>query len=231
MDNLIALFQQQMALLQSQADIVKAQAAAIQAMAGGDVTALTQVSQQVQLPMANGGTAVATQTSVVPVIAKPPDFSNLVGRKGTDLVVGAQTAAPSPVVKKEEPKVDVRPEVKARVPDAAPPQIDGLLRVKGVLEEIEAINAAARQAGGRLRFEVVADQAFFEALDTPHKRFTPLCDYETYLGLLSRCEVSFMPLRDTLFNRCKSDLKFLEAAGHRAVALASPTVYTNPRDG
>jgi len=98
--------------------------------------------------------------------------------------------------------------------------------------QIEAINAAARRAAGRLRFEVVADEGFFAALDTPHKRFTPLCDYATYLGLLSRCEVSFMPLRDTLFNRCKSDLKFLEAAGHRAVALASPTVYAaSIRDG
>ena len=34
-----------------------------------------------------------------------------------------------------------------------------------------------------------------------------------------------MPLRDTLFNGCKSDLKYIEAAAHRAVALASPTVY------
>lgn len=34
-----------------------------------------------------------------------------------------------------------------------------------------------------------------------------------------------MPLQDTLFNRCKSDLKFLEAAAARVVSLASPTVY------
>jgi acyl transferase domain-containing protein len=57
MDNLIALFQQQMALLQSQADIVKAQAQAIQAMAGGDVTALTQVTQSMQVATAGGGAA------------------------------------------------------------------------------------------------------------------------------------------------------------------------------
>jgi acyl transferase domain-containing protein/7-keto-8-aminopelargonate synthetase-like enzyme/NAD(P)-dependent dehydrogenase (short-subunit alcohol dehydrogenase family) len=122
MDNLIALFQQQMALLQSQAEIVKAQAQAIQAMAGGDATALTTVTQQLQVATPNGGAAVAMQSSVMPtpVIAKPPDFSNLVGKKGTDQVVGAQTAAPTPapVVKKEEPKVDVRPEVKARVLEA-----------------------------------------------------------------------------------------------------------------
>ncbi|HEY0880771.1 MAG TPA: type I polyketide synthase, partial [Archangium sp.] len=126
MDNLIALFQQQMALLQSQAEIVKAQAAAIQAMAGGDATALTQqltqVAQPVQVAMQAGATGVAMQSTVVPapapvVIAKPPDFSNLVGKKGTDQVTGPQTAAPAPA-KKEEPKVDHRPAVTDVVLDA-----------------------------------------------------------------------------------------------------------------
>ncbi|MFZ5445149.1 MAG: aminotransferase class I/II-fold pyridoxal phosphate-dependent enzyme [Myxococcota bacterium] len=125
MDNLIALFQQQMALLQSQAEIVKAQAQAIQAMAGGDTTALTAVTQSMQVATASGGAAVAMQSAVIPapapVVARPPDFSNLVGKKGVDQVVGVQTAAPvapAPVVKKEEPKVDLRPEVKARVLEA-----------------------------------------------------------------------------------------------------------------
>ncbi|MDP1823469.1 MAG: aminotransferase class I/II-fold pyridoxal phosphate-dependent enzyme [Archangium sp.] len=119
MDNLIALFQQQMVLLQSQADIVKAQAAAIQALAGGDTSAFAQVTQQLQVPTAGGGTAVAMQSAVVPTIAKPPDFSNLVGRK--DTVTGAQTPAPvpvAPVAKKEEPKVDLRPSVQAAVIEA-----------------------------------------------------------------------------------------------------------------
>lgn len=34
-----------------------------------------------------------------------------------------------------------------------------------------------------------------------------------------------MPLEDTEFNRMKSDLKFIEAAAHGAVVLASPVVY------
>lgn len=118
MDNLIALFQQQMALLQSQADIVKAQAAALQAIAGGvDAAALTQVTQQLAVP-AVGGTAVAMQSTVMPApaVARPPDFSNMVGKKGTDQVIGVQTSAPvAPVAKKEEPKADVRPEVTAKV--------------------------------------------------------------------------------------------------------------------
>jgi hypothetical protein len=92
-------------------------------------------------------------------------------------------------------------------------------------ELMPALNAVAEIAGPRLHFEVIADQGFFNALQTPYKTFTPLCDYATYLEILGRCEFSFMPLNDTPFNRCKSDLKFLEASAHRVTALASTVVY------
>ena len=88
-----------------------------------------------------------------------------------------------------------------------------------------ALNAAAVRAGDRLHFRIVNDRGLFEALQTPFKEFYPLCDYATYQHLLARCEISFMPLADTPFNRCKSDLKFLEAAAHRVTALASHVVY------
>ncbi|HEY4136714.1 MAG TPA: YicC/YloC family endoribonuclease [Alphaproteobacteria bacterium] len=42
--------------------------------------------------------------------------------------------------------LDVMGEVKARVPDAQAPQIDGLLRVKGVLEEVEALDSDETKA-------------------------------------------------------------------------------------
>jgi hypothetical protein len=90
-----------------------------------------------------------------------------------------------------------------------------------------ALNAVAALAGERLQFRIVADGKLFEALQTPHKSFVPLCDYETYQELLARSEISFMPLRDNTFNRCKSDLKFIEAAAHRVTALASPVVYAD----
>jgi glycosyltransferase involved in cell wall biosynthesis len=76
----------------------------------------------------------------------------------------------------------------------------------------------------------VHDQAFFDALETPHKTFTPTCDYETYLRILGSSEISFMPLSDTRFNRAKSDLKFIEAASCRVAALASSVVYGNSID-
>lgn len=90
---------------------------------------------------------------------------------------------------------------------------------------IGAINAAAAALGAELRFQVVHDQAFFDALETPHKSFTPTCDHRTYMKLLATSEIAFMPLLDSAFNRAKSDLKFIEAAAARAVSLASPTVY------
>ena len=88
------------------------------------------------------------------------------------------------------------------------------------------LNAVAAIAGERLAFEVAHDRAFFDALETPHKRFTPTCDYDTYLRLLGGSEIAFMPLSDTPFNRAKSDLKFIEAGACRVAALASPIAYT-----
>jgi SAM-dependent methyltransferase len=90
---------------------------------------------------------------------------------------------------------------------------------------VAALNAVARFAGQRLHFQIVNDRGLFDALDTPHKTFTPLCEYDVYLNILASSEISFMPLGDTPFNRCKSDLKYLEASAHRVCALASPVVY------
>jgi SAM-dependent methyltransferase len=92
---------------------------------------------------------------------------------------------------------------------------------------MDALNEAATAAGDRLRFVVVHDQGFFDALQTPHKSFSPMLDYAAYTELLGRCEISFMPLVDNPFNRSKSDLKFIEAASCRLTALASPVVYAS----
>ncbi len=147
--------------------------------------------------------------------------------------IQTSTPALAAVLGRENPEIRVFTNAIRYLPDAAnfaEPGCINLLfaalnREEDWPEHVAALNRAAAAADGALRFHVIADRAFFDALDTPHKQFTPLCDYVTYLGILSRCEVSFMPLRDSLFNRCKADLKYIEAAAHRAVALASPTVY------
>jgi SAM-dependent methyltransferase len=89
-----------------------------------------------------------------------------------------------------------------------------------------AINAVTKAAGDRLRFQVVHDRGFFDALETPHKRFTAMCEYDAYMELLGGCEISLMPLEDNGFNRAKSDLKFIEAGACRVAALASDVVYS-----
>ena len=97
---------------------------------------------------------------------------------------------------------------------------------------LPALNRVLTEAGGQVRVEVVHDRAFFDALATEKKRFTPTCGYDVYKDRLRDCDIALLPLEDTLFNRMKSDLKFVEVASCGAVALASPTVYAGVvRDG
>jgi SAM-dependent methyltransferase/glycosyltransferase involved in cell wall biosynthesis len=147
--------------------------------------------------------------------------------------VQTSTEALAEVLRRDNPEVEVFGNAAARLPDvrnhATPGRINlffaGLNRDADWPPCLGALNAAAALARERLHFQIVGDRALFDALRTPHKSFTPLCDYQTYQDLLSRCEVSFMPLNDTPFNRCKSDLKFVEAGAFRVTALASPIAY------
>jgi SAM-dependent methyltransferase/glycosyltransferase involved in cell wall biosynthesis len=158
-----------------------------------------------------------------------PDMFNFTG------VHAVQTTTPAlaEVLRRYNPEIAVFPNAVARVPDVAnhASRTRQTLFFGGINREdewppyIAALNRVAALAGERLHFSIVADRGLFDALETPHKSFTPLCDYETYQQLLARSEICFMPLADTPFNRCKSDLKFIEAASLRVTALASPTVY------
>ena len=102
-----------------------------------------------------------------------------------------------------------------------------------------AINEMIRQYGDRLHFRVVSDHGFYQALETEAKEFTGgahdgyiVAPYEDYTAALHASDIALLPLRDTEFNRAKSDLKFIESAGHGAAVLASPTVYAGSvRDG
>ena len=56
--------------------------------------------------------------------------------------------------------------------------------------------------------------------------------YEVYEQELRTTDISLLPLRDNIFNRSKSDLKFIECAGNGSVVIASPTVYSEAvKDG
>jgi SAM-dependent methyltransferase len=75
--------------------------------------------------------------------------------------------------------------------------------------------------------QVIYDQKFFAALTTEQKQLEPLCNYERYQELIRKCDIGLLPLNNNRFNSMKSDLKFLECAGHGVTVLASPTVYEN----
>ena len=102
-----------------------------------------------------------------------------------------------------------------------------------------SINAAIQEHGDRLYFRVVSDYAFYQQLRTEHKSYvggtqdgSVVAPYERYVEELHSSDIALLPLNDTEFNRAKSDLKFIEAAGNGAAVLAAPTVYAaTVRDG
>ena len=147
--------------------------------------------------------------------------------------VQTSTGPLAEVLRRDNPETRVFPNGVARLPDitnhGTPGRITmlfaGLNRENEWPPYLDALNGAVGKAGERLHVVIVNDRGLFEQLTTPHKTFVPLCSYDTYQALLAASEISFMPLLDTPFNRCKSDLKFIEAAAYRVAALASATVY------
>ena len=88
-----------------------------------------------------------------------------------------------------------------------------------------ALNRIVKKFPGKVHVTVVHDRRFFDELETNEKSFTPLCGYDEYRKLLLAADIALLPLKDTEFNRMKSDLKFIEAAAHGTVALAGATIY------
>ena len=97
---------------------------------------------------------------------------------------------------------------------------------------LQDINEVLGRLGAEAEVVVIHDRQLYEALGAEKKVFQPFCPYSRYIELLRSCDVAWLPLEDNRFNRMKSDLKFLECAGHQVAALASPTVYQETiRDG
>ncbi len=166
----------------------------------------------------------------IPILQRP-DVHNFTGAHA----VQTSTEPLAEFLRAQNPEVAVFPNAVPRLPDprnfARSDRLTlffgGINREQDWPALLPALNAVAGMAGERLQFRIVADQGLFDALETPYKEFTPLCDYGTYMQLLATSEVCLMPLLDTPFNRCKSDLKFLEASACRVAALASPVVYAD----
>ncbi len=87
------------------------------------------------------------------------------------------------------------------------------------------LNRVLAMHKNRIRVKVIYDRKFFDSLETDQKDFEPFCSYERYQEILHLCDIGLLPLGPTPVNLMKSDLKFLECAGHGVAVLASPTVY------
>lgn len=87
------------------------------------------------------------------------------------------------------------------------------------------LNDAINSFEGPFHFDVMQDQAFFEALQTDHKTFHPRSRYQDYRAVLAAADISLMPLLNDEFNRMKSDLKMVEACGAGVVPVANAVVY------
>jgi SAM-dependent methyltransferase len=182
--------------------------------------------------MIEKGWLVVTEFDDHPDFMRGLNTPDLVSFRGVHAV---QTTTPelAEVLRQRNPELALFPNAVAMLPEIrnfTDPRVltvffGALNREPDWRSLIGPINAVAARAGDRLRFRVVHDEGFFQALETPHKSFTPLCDYDVYMDLLGTSEISLMPLDDTPFNRAKSDLKFIEAGACRVAALASSVVY------
>ena len=90
-----------------------------------------------------------------------------------------------------------------------------------------ALNRVLADYRSWVKVVVVYDRLFFDSLQFAGKQFIPLCPYEQFLHILSNVDIALLPLLDNRFNRCKSDLKFIQCAARGAVVLASPPVYSD----
>lgn len=91
---------------------------------------------------------------------------------------------------------------------------------------IEGVNQAALENQKAIEFVVVHDKEFYDALpEGIEKFFLPTLNIEKYIEVLATCDIALLPLNDTPFNRCKSDIKLIECASAQVAVICSKTVY------
>lgn len=88
-----------------------------------------------------------------------------------------------------------------------------------------ALNQILKKNADKIHVKVLHDRQFFDQLEIASKDFEPFCDYQRYQEVMRCCDIALLPLLPNPINEMKSDLKFLESAGHGVTVLASPTVY------
>lgn len=110
-----------------------------------------------------------------------------------------------------------------------------LNRDKEFHELLPILGQFAKDYGNKIAFKILARKNLFDSLQAENKiligdpaqydaQFVPYARYE---DALKTSDIALLPLQDNIFNRAKSDLKFIECANCGAVALASPVVYSD----
>ena len=89
-----------------------------------------------------------------------------------------------------------------------------------------SLNQVLSEYEEKIQVKVIYDRKFFDALKIRNKEFIPFSPYEKYIECMRSSDIAILPLADNRFNRMKSDLKFIECAGHGVCVLASPIVYS-----
>lgn len=94
-----------------------------------------------------------------------------------------------------------------------------------IKNEFNKTVAVLERHGLALQVWILGDRAIFDSVETANKQFFPLAPHNEYLRILSQLDISIIPLADNQFNRCKSDVKFLESAAAGCAVIASELVY------
>ena len=102
------------------------------------------------------------------------------------------------------------------------------------IELLPILNRFAKQYGDKVAFKILARKNLYDALESDNKTFVgnlekyegQFVSYDAYEAAIRSSDIALLPLRDSNFNRSKSDLKFIECAGSGCVVLASPVVYS-----
>ncbi|MGE0718083.1 MAG: glycosyltransferase [Alphaproteobacteria bacterium] len=100
-----------------------------------------------------------------------------------------------------------------------------LNRAEAMRPLTDAMNRVLRSTKVPTATAVLLDREFHDRLETRHKSYSEMVDQARHRTLVGQADIVLLPLDDTVFNRCKSDLSFIEAAARGAVVLASPVVY------
>jgi tetratricopeptide (TPR) repeat protein len=105
----------------------------------------------------------------------------------------------------------------------------------GHKQDIEAVSGAIAQvlhANSHVDFAYMGDEEIYRSLAAvlPSGRimYAPPGTLEEYLVFLQKLDIGIIPLQDNPYNRCRSDVKFLEYASRGVVpVLSSLTPYKN----